>query len=294
MKINAGSIGARLAPLALVAIIACEDRNAGPVGLRAAGPHDPSADSASAMLGSVLSGRFVLSIREPSAGLGPGRIVAADTGDYETPFAGSAVPGGANGTLILRGEAMPLRMFVAAGTVNRQGRWEHQVAAARDGHARVIRFSAAAGAPPSEVEFVRGGQVFLRIATAWTRTAGGWRMLDRVITVFSNGRATRTIEWAFGEPEVASGPRLRSSPVFSLVPTAAPDAVSFDVSGGGCESQAGAVFDAAEQYESSVSLATIACFAGPWSCIGALAAVYAADRNLSGAQGAFQRCLAAM
>jgi hypothetical protein len=293
MKINPGSIGARLAPLALVAIIACEDRNAGPAGLRAAGPFEPASDSASTTLGSVLSGRFVLSIRDVGAGLGPGRIIAADTGDYETPF-GSVLPGDADGNLMLRGKVMSLRMFVPAGTVNRQGHWERHVGTGRDGQAGVIRFTAGAGAPPSEVEFARGGQPFLRIATEWTRTAGGWRMLGRTVTVFSNGRAIRTIEWAFGEPEVASGPKLGSSPVFSLVPTAVPDAASFDEAAGGCDGQAGAVYAAAEQYESSVSLATIACFLSPWSCIGALAAVYAADRDYTSAQQALQKCLGAM
>ena len=279
-----GSIGVRFLAVGLVAAVACQDRVASPVSIRAQLPTKTDGDSASASRGDVITGRFVLSVRgRPSEG-NSNRIIAADTGDYVATIGDDD---DLNASLASPEYATQLRLIAVAGMARRQGQWAVDAGQDSGGVERSITFAAGAGGPPSETEFRRGGILVARIATSWTRTAGAWRMRDRSIALYRDSLPSRTIEWSFGEPELVKASGRRTSPALSLLPRTAPAVASEDVVGGSCEAEAGGVSDAMETF-AAAAFAFDACRG--WSCGAALYSLYSASRALDAASGRYDRC----
>ena len=274
----------RFLSIGLVAAVACQDRVASPVSIRTQLPTQADGDSVSASRGDVITGRFVLSVRGRPSEVNSNRIIAADTGDYVATVGGDE---DLNASLASPEYATQLRLIAVAAIARRHGRWAVNAGPDSGGAERSITFAAGAGAPPSETDFRRGGILVARIATAWTRTAGAWRMRDRSITLYRDGLPSRTIEWSFGEPELVKASGRRASPALSLRPTTAPAVASEDVVGGSCEAEAGGVSDAMETF-AAAAFAFDACRG--WSCGAALYSLYSASRALDAATGRYDRC----
>jgi hypothetical protein len=237
-------------------------------------------------VGSRLVGRLTTTVHVLNERGLPERTLAADTAKFTSDvragkalFARVATESGAVSTLY----GMP------DGLTQRQGSWTESSDAAGSKPGRLVSHFSEGGAPISRTEFRIDGELRLKTLTTWIKVVGGWAVLERVTTIFSEGRAVRSISLSFSH-EATVAPISENEPKLIADELAATGlglrtTMAFD-----CTGYIEAMEDALTAYLAA-DAALILCLGGPWLCVAAGIAFIAATHNFDVAVSRADNCL---
>lgn len=248
-------------------------------------PGTAAAGEPTPMVRRLTTGRVTLTVRRLGQGGPLGQVIHTETGSYNTIV---EVDGRSAGRVSLPSGTFEQLTFGSDFIKRQRGRWTRSLPAGGAATA-TVQFSAAAGAPPSESEFRRGGVVISRTAKTWERADGGWRLREAVTTLYDRGVPVVSLTLAFdaGETSVLDAGRAQ----LEAVP--APDRPAFEYEDGSvCEAEVASMDAAFVKYEVSCA-ALLACLSPLFKlCAAAYGNLLTAGATFDASVVAVETCLA--
>jgi hypothetical protein len=271
MLLNTRLRAALLVPLAQALLAGCTDSASAPTDVAARTPRRYQPESPSLERATVRAAHVIITARRFDARTGRAIAAYVDTASYAVAWGSD---GSATASVELDGSRAPVRIAESSRIARRDGAWQRSLSPSSGRSARSVRFRAAGGAPPHDVEFVEAGVAAARVTSAWERSGDTWRLRSRTFIQYARGRPVSAVEWVFDVAEqdahlraaaalpIVSVSRGEVAVAESTASSSAAAAPADEV----CEAELRAMEDAFWDYEEAVLTVGACAFKNPVAC----------------------------